>query len=394
MLVVVLDANALVTGARLRSNNWEQLAVAVAAGTTRVLIPRVALAEAKSRFMDLRSKVAATMLASAKRATAEAKKLIEEAARITDDDACAYGAELDARVLELGFEILATPSPSHDEIAQRAIDRRPPFDENGGGYRDTLHWHSILTIAATHAADDIVLVSADKGFMDSSGGLSNSLSVEVASILSGGTIAIAKSISLVALPGKYRGEPFRPDLDSELIAKVEDLMFRGGHLASVELFPPAFDLPSAESMTVTAAESWGVASLEARELEGPRVLELRFEVVAIVDIDYVGQVDYEMDGTSITGIGHAVKKLSFIGTAFTDRGGREVVSIQDLAVEVFRPKANVDALLRRIGSLPIGEARRERSAADIDRMSAFLAGLPEASSRRTVAIWPAPGSQN
>jgi hypothetical protein len=36
MLVVILDANAIANGARLRSSDWEQLSVAVIAGTARV----------------------------------------------------------------------------------------------------------------------------------------------------------------------------------------------------------------------------------------------------------------------------------------------------------------------------------------------------------------------
>ena len=394
MLVVVLDANAIVHDARLRRSDWEQLSVAVRAGTTRVLIPRVALAEAKARYVALRVDVATTITASAKRAGSEAKRLIEQAARLTTDDAGAYGVLLDSRVVELGFEILATPSPSHDDIAQRAIDRTPPFDEKGGGYRDTLHWHSVLAVAAEHSRDDIILVSADKGFMDARGRLSDTLSAEVASLLDGGTIALAKSVSQVALPGKYRGEPFRPDLDKELLAKVESLLFEGGVLASVELFPPAFDLPSADSMTVTAAEGWGVVSLEARELEGPRVLELRFEVAAVVAIEYLGHVDLEQDGAAVTGTGYAVKKLLFIGTALTSQNRGEVASIEELAVEIFRPKAMTDAFIKSLGSQPVSALRREKSAADGDRLSAYMARQFDSAMRRTVTIWPAIDTQS
>lgn len=76
----------------------------------------------------------------------------------------------------LGISILDWPDTPHEVIVQRAVSRIPPFNERGGGYRDTLIWMDVLRLA--EKGDHVVLVSADSAF-GRDGALSEPLQAEV-----------------------------------------------------------------------------------------------------------------------------------------------------------------------------------------------------------------------
>ncbi|MCS3442451.1 PIN domain-containing protein [Microbacterium phyllosphaerae] len=81
----------------------------------------------------------------------------------------------------LGISVLPWPTVDHSSLVARATSRRPPFDDKGGGYRDSLVWESALQLARD--GRDVVLVSNDKAFSD------------------GDTLAQALAEELVDLPG-------------------------------------------------------------------------------------------------------------------------------------------------------------------------------------------------
>ena len=91
-----------------------------------------------------------------------------------------YEARLAARLEILDINILALPETAHAEIVERSTQRRPPFDQTGSGYRDTLVWMSCLELAA--AGETVFLVSQDKDFAGSDLSLAEPLAEEVAGL--------------------------------------------------------------------------------------------------------------------------------------------------------------------------------------------------------------------
>jgi hypothetical protein len=88
-----------------------------------------------------------------------------------------YRAYLEDRLSEhLGFDMLPLPETSHSELVARAVQRIPPFNAKGTGYRDSLVWASVLQLVGS--GYDVVLVSADRAFGD--GALNTVLAQEVA----------------------------------------------------------------------------------------------------------------------------------------------------------------------------------------------------------------------
>jgi hypothetical protein len=77
---------------------------------------------------------------------------------------------------QLGIELLPWPTVDHADLVRRAISRTPPFNENGGGYRDSLVWASVLELA--RKGHDVALVSADRSFAGTDGKLSPALAAE------------------------------------------------------------------------------------------------------------------------------------------------------------------------------------------------------------------------
>jgi PIN domain len=77
-------------------------------------------------------------------------------------DQSTYQEQLVERPENLGIEFLPWPETPHEEIVKRATERRPPFDEAGSGYRDTLVWMSCLALAG--AGRTVFLVSQDRDF--------------------------------------------------------------------------------------------------------------------------------------------------------------------------------------------------------------------------------------
>jgi hypothetical protein len=90
----------------------------------------------------------------------------------------------------LGIDVLPWPGVGHERLVSRAINRIPPFDEKGGGYRDSLVWASVVELAM--AGRDVVLISADKAFAGKDGGLAPLLVEEVVQLR--GSVVLAPDL--------------------------------------------------------------------------------------------------------------------------------------------------------------------------------------------------------
>lgn len=139
----------------------------------------------------------------------------------------------------LGFTVLDWPQTTHAELAMRAIDRTPPFNQKGGGYRDSLVWADVVGLART--GHDVAFVSSDNIFADEAGALAPALREEVKPLK--GSVELVRdfgrwliaelpwSVSdLSAAVSRSRDEAFydyylKSDFQENLIPRVRDLGF-------------------------------------------------------------------------------------------------------------------------------------------------------------------------
>jgi hypothetical protein len=111
-------------------------------------------------------------------------------------DESAYEDRLVERLENLGIELLPWPETPHEEIVKRATERRPPFDEAGSGYRDTLVWMSCLALA--RAGRTVFLVSQDKDFAGRDLDLAGALIEEVTDLP--GSVTLVRHLGSWLLP--------------------------------------------------------------------------------------------------------------------------------------------------------------------------------------------------
>jgi len=65
-----------------------------------------------------------------------------------------YSKKLKSRIRELGMTVLPMPEDSIQLIAEKAVNRKKPFEENGAGCPDALIWCSILQLAKRFSEKD------------------------------------------------------------------------------------------------------------------------------------------------------------------------------------------------------------------------------------------------
>ena len=161
---VVLDSNVLYGDYILESAPMRTLALYLARAPARLLIPQVVIEEAVRHFTE--GLLEAT--SSLPRARHLAKILGISLPELPDPKTASktYRAALQTRLAGLNATILPLPSPSIEELLQRDIQVRSPFDRTGRGFRDTLIWHSILDFLGTDSSTTI-LVSQDGDFEES-----------------------------------------------------------------------------------------------------------------------------------------------------------------------------------------------------------------------------------
>lgn len=191
------------------------------------------------------------VVASHGRAVQEARRSVERLARPrrllglppieVEDVPFDYRAYLTERFdAQLGITVLPWPAVPHEELVARAVTRTPPFDEKGGGYRDSLVWADVVELART--GHDVALVSADRAFAGKGEQLAPALEYEVKAL--SGTVELVRDFGswlVSALPwkaedlrsavAKSRDEAFynyylQSDLQDELVPTAEELGFR------------------------------------------------------------------------------------------------------------------------------------------------------------------------
>lgn len=162
-VIVILDANVIVANPRLRGSFWDQATEAIAGKRMEVHLPRFAMEEAIAVFGRRRDAKSVEIRAIERHASKAVRALLEKAGKEVLREKKRYESELARRLAEIGVMIDAPPRVGHDVLVRKAMRRRRPFDDDGSGYRDALHWASVLhLVRERYEGDDIVFVSNDR----------------------------------------------------------------------------------------------------------------------------------------------------------------------------------------------------------------------------------------
>jgi len=107
-----------------------------------------------------------------------------------EDDSRDYRSQLAMALEDRSVVVLPWPEESHEEVAERAALRVPPFDSKGGGYRDTLLWFAARRLAAR--GHRVFLASKDRAFAGTGNALAPSLAQEVDGV--GGSVELLRDV--------------------------------------------------------------------------------------------------------------------------------------------------------------------------------------------------------
>ncbi|POH64403.1 hypothetical protein C3B61_13225 [Cryobacterium zongtaii] len=202
-MLVVVDANIIMKDAILRDRKWEVAKDAIDANRLRLILPEIARLEAIGGYRRDHEEKIRQVKSLIRKSTNRAKDAAVALLQVYVDEIDAYESILDARLAEIGFETPEPPDNTHLELTERAVNRQPPFDKDGGGYRDTLLWLTALEQLAEPPFDNLTLVSDDGIFTKGIRDLTEELSRET-----GAKLTVVRSLASIEFPGEYESGDF------------------------------------------------------------------------------------------------------------------------------------------------------------------------------------------
>lgn len=293
-MILVVDANAVIPNAELQGSTWRDITTAINDGALTVVIPKIVAAEITGRVRKNRRDQ------KPKSDVHRAPEDVQQAVQNALDEIERWADRYDATIyLEAaGAVIRDTPKVDHDDLAQRAIDRVKPFNDQGGGYRDALHWHTVLEIAREDPTADIVFVSEDRAYQNSGrDDLHPQLRVEAEAILATGTIRLCTTLKEFVPPQKYASEEMRAFPGKKHLNQLVAALFPGGKLHAPELWV-ALNLEDPVDADVSEPGSPELVWSFSRELvEGGRAYRTRTRLTARVAFDWIDWPDEDDDSS-------------------------------------------------------------------------------------------------
>lgn len=293
-MILVLDANAVVPNPELQGSTWRDVTTAIRDGALTVVVPRIVAAEITARVQknrrDQRPK------SDVHRAPQSVKDALQEALDQVERWAARYDATI--HLESKGVVIRDTPTVAHDEVALRAINRGRPFNENGGGYRDALHWYTVLELAREHPDEEIVFVSKDTAYRNNNrDDLHPTLREEAEAVLTTGTIRLCTELKEFVPPQKYAGDEDRVFPEAEHLSELVTALFPDGKLHAPELWV-ALDLEDPVDADVSDPGTPELVWSYARDLvDGGRSYRTRIRMTARVAFDWIDWPDDDDEGS-------------------------------------------------------------------------------------------------
>ncbi|WP_280472119.1 PIN domain-containing protein [Nocardia cyriacigeorgica] len=165
-ILVVVDANVLRSSPNLQLNPWQSLLDQQEEWDLELIVPEVALHEAvhllRVSWMAELEKIQGLNIGNLLDLDGQKQELADIVMSRIDQleqwflDSCE----------EHGISVVSPPEDiDWMDIASRAIYRQPPYNEHSDrskdGFRDTLIWHTLLTIAAEDTESEVWFVSAN-----------------------------------------------------------------------------------------------------------------------------------------------------------------------------------------------------------------------------------------
>lgn len=222
-ILVIVDANIVIQDPLMRDRKWVAAEGAIKAGRLRLVLPEVARREIIGGFHRNHDKKIQQIRAVLKKSSSTAKDAAAALIQTYEAEKAGYESILDSRIQAIGIEVAQLPDVDHVDLIQRAIDRTPPFNESGGGYRDSLIWLTALDQVEDHPFDQLTILSKDSIF-----GKSRSALEEESRRETGASLVVVSSLAGMEFPGEY--EPGEFDLSvldltlDELIEQISEAL--------------------------------------------------------------------------------------------------------------------------------------------------------------------------
>lgn len=292
-MILVVDTNVLLSHAELDGRDWGEVTTAVADEVLTVVIPHVVADEltARVRANRLGTKPVKPQQKGFHRAPDHIADPVDVAYATANEMIDQWAAGYDAhRVFaEAGFIVRPAPEARHEDLGYRAANRIRPFDNGGNGYRDTLHWYTVLELLRENQGEHIVFLSNDKSAYWEGGQLHPQLSAEVAPLLVDETrFTLASTLSDFSIPSKSASEEESVTLTAEERDDLVAELFKAGVLESAELWNTVSELGDQVDAEISDPEDPSVVFAFARQIDGGgTAYRTRIRLNALIVFDWV-----------------------------------------------------------------------------------------------------------
>lgn len=272
-MLIVIDTTETFQHPLLTSPDWSYVQSLLSRDVATLVVPEVVVAETIGHFPTK----LADALSETRRAIGRLKKIVPHVDLSAPDldiaDATArYKNELYARLKDLRALMPGFKHIEIDRIVQRSLQHRKPFDANGQrGLRDALCWETVLELARTREAEEIVVVTGNTSDFGPHDGLAPDLIDDLHKLsIPPERVKICDGLH------RFVESHVKPRL-----RKLEDLRTQiqeeSSDLFDVEsFFADAFDQISAS--VKDHVRQWGFEELgyiTRRSFESPRLLDLK-----------------------------------------------------------------------------------------------------------------------
>jgi len=304
-MILIVDTNVLISHAELDGGGWAAVRGSVAEGALTVVVPRVVVLELQEHVPARRRTATPKRPDWRKlnRAPERARNAIQKATDRINLEIEHWAASYDAPAVmeEAGFDIRPTPDVAHDEIVARATKRVRPFDETGGGYRDTLIWLTVLNVVRNAPGEEIILLSADRSAFWQGEQLHPDLQEEVGQVLpEGSTFRVAEKLADIDVPSRFSGDEHPVELDDESLSRLIGVLFANGSVRAPDLWssvPVLRDGGEPIDAEISDPHDAHLISATSRPLQsGGHHLKARVRVDANVVFDWEDWFGLEDDG--------------------------------------------------------------------------------------------------
>ncbi|WP_420366052.1 PIN domain-containing protein [Curtobacterium sp. L3-7] len=295
-MILVIDTNLLLSHPELDGQQWDEVVQAIADDVLTVVIPHVVADELTAR---VRAKRAETKPVRPKgkgyhRIPARISSAVDAAYTAANEQIERWVQSYDAhRVLtEAGFTIRPAPVAAHEDLGWRAANRRRPFDDDGNGYRDTLHWYTVLELLRENPGEHVVLLSGDKkAYWDGNSPHPDIVAEYEPLLADGATFTLGKGLSDISIPSKYTKAEEPVTLTDEERDEIVAELFADGALRAPDLDP---DQP--DGVEITDPKRPTVIFARARELTTRgTAYQVRIRLNGHITLDWVDWIDDPAD---------------------------------------------------------------------------------------------------